>query len=107
MKQSKISNPRTLARSILPVSGTMIGICTTLIGLTKIAESHSGPSHVDEYAALASLLFLVSAIASYISLRHSDRPAMSARFELIADQFFLVGLVAIAGIALLFAYEVI
>ena len=66
---------RALSKHILPSSGTMIGVCATLIGLVKLAEAHIGPSRVDEYAALASLLFLASAIASYISMRHLDRDA--------------------------------
>src|ERR1700759_2984851 len=98
---------RSLSKHILPSSGTMIGVCATLIGLVKLAEAHIGPSRVDEYAALASLLFLASAIASYISIRHPDRPRLSERSEAIADQCFLAGLIGIAIITLFFAYEVI
>ena len=64
---------RSLSKHILPSSGTMIGVCATLIGLVKLAEAHIGPSRVDEYTALASMLFLASAIASYISIRHPDQ----------------------------------
>ena len=42
----------SLASHILPVSGTMIGVCATLIGLVKLASQRHGPSHVDEYAAI-------------------------------------------------------
>jgi len=41
----------SLASHILPVSGTMIGVCATPIGLVKLAESKHGSSHADEYAA--------------------------------------------------------
>ena len=88
------SEERALSKHILPSSGTMIGVCATLIGLVKLAEAHIGPSRVDEYAALASLLFLASAIASYISMRHLDRTRLSARCEIVADQCFLAGLSA-------------
>src|ERR1700744_6097926 len=94
-----------LSRHILPSSGTMIGVCATLIGLVKLAEAHIGPSRVDEYAALASLLFLASAIASYVSIRHSGQRQVSERCEAIADQCFLAGLISIAVITLFFAYE--
>ncbi len=102
-----VGERRALSKHILPSSGTMIGVCATLIGLVKLAEAHIGPSRVDEYAALASLLFLVSAIASYISIRHPDRAHLSERSEAIADQSFLAGLIALAIITLFFAYEVI
>jgi hypothetical protein len=98
---------RALARHILPVSATMVGVCTTLIGLVRVVEVHSGPSHVDEYTAVVALLFLASAMASYISIRYASRPQVSRKCEDFADYVFIVGLVAIALIGLLFAYEVI
>ena len=104
---NRSSEERTLSKHILPSSGTMIGVCATLIGLVKLAEVHIGPSRVDEYAALASLLFLASAIASYISMRHLDRTRLSARCEIVADQCFLAGLIGITAITLFFAYEII
>ncbi len=98
---------RNLSTHILPTAGTMIGVSATLVGLVKIAESHMGPSHVDEYASLTTVLFLVSAIASYVAMRHADKRRLSARCELIADQTFLFGLVSLAAIAIFFAYEII
>ncbi len=85
----------------------MIGVSATLVGLVKIAEARLGPSHVDEYAALTTVLFLISAISSYIAMRHADRKRLSGRCELIADQTFLIGLVSLAAISIFFAYEII
>jgi hypothetical protein len=96
-----------LASHILPVSGTMIGGCATLIGLIKLAEGNGGWTQVDEYAALVAVAFLVSAIASYLSIRYADRVGLSARIERLADVIFLCGLVGITAVTLLFAYEVI
>jgi len=97
----------TLASHILPVSGTMIGVCVTLIGLVKIAQAGRGSSHVDEYAAIAAVTFLASALTSYLSIRCSNRPGLSTRIERVADMIFLGGLVGITLVATLFAYEVI
>ena len=96
-----------LSQHILPSAATMIGICTTLIGLVKIIEARIGPSHVDEYGALTAMLFLASALASYFSIRHGDRAGVSAWCERIADLAFVAGLVSLTLIACLFAYEVI
>ncbi len=85
----------------------MVGVCVTLIVLVKIAETRIGPSRVDEYAAFAAFLFLASAVASYVSMRHPEHPRLSARCETIADQFFLIGLIGITLLALFFAYEII
>jgi hypothetical protein len=97
----------SLASHILPVSGTMIGVCATLIGLVKLAEAKYGSSHVDEYAAMAAVTFLTSALTSYLSIRYSDRIRLSFYMERMADLIFLCGLVGITLVATLFAYEVI
>jgi hypothetical protein len=97
----------SLSSHILPVSGTMIGVCTTLIGLVKFATARHGTSHVDEYAALVAVMFLASALTSYLSIRWSDRAQFSIRIERLADAIFLFGLVGITLVATLFAYEVI
>ncbi len=85
----------------------MIGVCATLIGLVKLAEAKHGSSHVDEYAALVSVMFLASALTSYLSIRCSQRTSLSFRIEQIADLIFLGGLIGITLVATLFAYEVI
>ena len=96
-----------LSRHILPNAATMVGICTTLIGLVKIIEDRTGSRHVDEYGGLAALLFLVSALASYLAIRLSSQGRVSAWCERIADLFFVAGLVSLTLISLLFAYEAI
>jgi len=85
----------------------MIGVATTLIGLVKVAKAHMGPTRADQFAGLAALLFLLSAGASYLSIRFANRVDLSRRCERIADQIFICGLVGISAIALLFAYELI
>ena len=97
----------SLASHILPVSGTMIGVCATLIGLVKLADAGHGSSHVDEYAAMAAVTFLASALTSYLSIRFSDRTRLSCQIERMADVIFLFGLIGITLVATLFAYEVI
>ena len=98
---------KSLASHILPVSGTMIGVCATLIGLAKIAQAKHSTSHVDEFAALAAVTFLASALASYLSIRFAEQSGRSIRLERLADLIFLCGLVGITLVATLFAYEVI
>jgi hypothetical protein len=107
MRKTEVRQSRELSVHILPSAATMTGVCTTLIGLVKVVEGRIGPSHVDEYVGLTSLLFVTSALASYFSLRYASGPSASARFERIADISFMVGLLSLAVIALLFAYEAI
>lgn len=85
----------------------MIGVCVTLVGLVKVAEVRSGHNHVDEYAALAAISFLGSALTSYLSIRYTQKSKLSDWLEQIADVIFIASLVAITLVATLFAYEVI
>ena len=111
--KATISHPestieRDLSRHILAASAVMIGVCTTLIGLVKVAKPHLGQGHVSEYAGLTALLFFLSALCSYLSIRYANANfAISRRFERIADAIFLGGLIAISIIAVFFAFEVI
>ena len=96
-----------LARHIFPTSGTMFGISVTLGGLVKVIESHTGKSHVDEYLAVVATFFLISGLASYLSIRHMNSPKFAAGCEMLADILFLIGLVSIVVVTLCYAYEVI
>src|ERR1700761_7314021 len=107
MRRNGEARASELSVHILPSAATMTGVCATLIGLVKVVEGRIGPSHVDEYVGLVSLLFVVSAITSYVSLRYAGSERASLRFERTADICFMVGLLGLAIIALLFAYEAI
>lgn len=98
---------RDLSPHILGASVVMIGVSTTLVGLVKVAKAHMGQSHVDQYASLAGLLFLLSAGASYLSIRYGNRAGLGRRCEQMADLLFIVGLVGMSAISIFFAYEVI
>jgi uncharacterized membrane protein len=97
---------RALSRIILPLSGTMIGVCATMIGLVKVLETQTGPSHVDEYLSLVLLLFLASSLLSYVSIRNSGH-RLARYVELAADISFLIGLVCLSAVGLFFSYEII
>ena len=96
-----------LSQHILPSAGTMVGVCTTLVGLVKIVEAQIGVSHADEAAALTAIVFLISATASYLSMRVGGDSSLSSRLERAADICFLIGLLCLCAISVLFAYETI
>ncbi|GEP11218.1 hypothetical protein MGN01_30630 [Methylobacterium gnaphalii] len=82
-------------------------MCTTFIGLVKIVEARTGPSHVDEGAALTALVFLASAGSSYLSMRWPTEGRLSTKLEAAADICFVLGLISLSVISVLFAYEVL
>ena len=96
---------KSLAGHILPSSATMVGVCLTTISLVKLLEDKTGASHIDEYLALDSILFLISAGLSYFALRPNAKPALAAKSEQIADRLFIIGLCAMVIVATIFAFE--
>jgi hypothetical protein len=96
-----------LSTHILSASVVMIGVSTTLIGLVKVAKAHMGASRADQYAALTAMLFLCSALASYLSIRWVGNPKLREKLDQLADVIFICGLIGISAIALFFAYEFI
>jgi membrane protease YdiL (CAAX protease family) len=98
---------KVLSSHILSASVVMIGVSTTLIGLVKVAKAHIGPTRADQYAALIGLLFLFSALASYSSIRWSEKRALRQTCDRIADFIFICALVGISIVASFLAYEFI
>ncbi len=98
---------KALSSHILSASVVMIGVSTTLIGLVKVAKGHMSPTRADRYAGLTALLFLLSALASYLSIRWEDNPKLRRICDSVADLVFICALVSISAIALFFAYEFI
>ena len=91
----------------MSASSGMVGACATLIGLVKLTEPGHGITHVDEYAGFAAVGFVISALLAYLALRSRRRPVLQLRLETAADMVFLASMVALAGIGLLFAYDLI
>ena len=104
-ENSTAARATDLSKQILSSSGTMIGLCTTIVGLIKIVEGRIGPSNVDIYIALLGSVFLGSAVSSYASIRIATLHSWSTRLEIVADTLFISGLVAIIVLILLFALE--
>ncbi|MBP8247346.1 MAG: hypothetical protein KAX56_10795 [Phenylobacterium sp.] len=96
-----------LQERILSTAGAMVGVCATLIGLVKVVEGSRALSHVDQYAGCDAVLFAFSALFAYLAIRTRRGGRARRSFATIADLMFVVGLIALAGIALTFAYDLI
>ncbi len=92
---------------ILSTSGTMVGVCATLIGLVKVVEHGRPASHVDEYAGCAAVIFVFSAFFAYLAIRSPRKGRVHGAFGSIADLLFVCGLITLAAISLMFAYDLI
>lgn len=94
-----------LSHHILPSAATMVGICPTLIGVVKLTEANGVTRRADEIIGLLTVVFVASALTSYAAIRSGMNRDRSQLLERAADLFFVVGLLGLALVSLLFAYE--
>ncbi len=94
---------RELAGHILPTSATMVGVCMTVVSIIQLLHLGHFATLVDRFLAIDSLLFLLSAVLSYLSLRR--RPAET--LEAHADLAFMTGLTIMAACSVLLAFSLI
>jgi hypothetical protein len=93
---------RGLSAHILPTSATMIGACMTVLTIGHLGHTTHARLAVDKLLAIDALIFLASAVLSFMSIRAG---APGVRHERRAELLFLLGLagLAIGAVALAFA----
>jgi small-conductance mechanosensitive channel len=95
-----------LSAHILPVSATMVGVCMTVVSIVKLVHPSGIGFVIDKLLAADSLIFLASAILSFMSMQRTEAEG-AAQLERWAETAFLfaLGLVAIA--AVLLGFEIV
>lgn len=94
---------KAISHHILPASSQMVGLSLTIISILRFLEvSHNMTLFIDAFMAFDSLVFLVSSVLSYLSIRSLRR---GAALERVADIIFLVGLTIMVVSGFLLAYE--
>lgn len=98
------SHPNGLSTHILPTSATMIGVCMTILSIGHLGGGSEWHMLIDKLLAGDALVFLASALLSFISMR-SNR--FGASYETRAEVVFIVGLgvLALGAVALAFAIK--
>ena len=94
---------RQLSAHILPTSATMIGVCMTVLSIGHLAPGGEFRVVVDKLLALDALVFLVSALLSFISMR---RDRQGHPFEARAELVFTAGLGLLALVAVVLAFAI-
>jgi len=95
-------NSNDLSHHILPNSATMVGVCIMVISIVKSLRPNLENYLIDKALAIDSVLFMLSALLSFSSIRSARS---SARLERWAEIVFLAGLVSMTLITLLFSFE--
>ena len=98
------SNSNDLSHHILPNSATMVGVCIMVISIVKSMAPGLASYLIDKALAIDSLLFMISALLSFSSIRlkHSTE-----RLERLAEIIFLLGLVSMTLITVIFSFEIV
>ena len=93
-----------LSHHILPNSATMVGVCIMVISIVKSMGPGLTNYLIDKALAIDSLLFMISALLSFSSIR-LEQSAIS--LERWAEIIFLLALVSMTLITLIFSFEII
>lgn len=98
------NSPNNLSQHILPNSATMVGVCIMVITIVKSLAPGVAHYLIDKTLAVDSILFMVSALLSFLSIRLNHA---SVKLELWAEMIFLLGLVSMTLITVIFSFEII
>lgn len=84
----------------------MVGVCLTVIGLLRVLiHMRKTDTMADDLLALDAVLFLVSSLLSYWSLRTRSTKRMH-RLERIVDGVFLSAMLLMVGICGFITYAI-
>ena len=88
---------------ILTASSTLVGLCFVVLTSLKV-NNYKEASYIDECTAIAIILFMVSSILSYLSMRSKD-PKQG--YERVADFVFLSGLIFLFIATMMISFNII
>ncbi|WP_298301428.1 hypothetical protein [Hydrotalea sp.] len=89
---------------ILNASSNLLGICFILLASLKVMKI-SDKTFIDEVTTFAIVLFMVSCILSFISIR--NKTERSQFYENVADIVFISGLSLLFITTILYSFNVI
>jgi hypothetical protein len=82
----------------------MVGVCIMVISIVKSMPSDMVSYLIDKALTIDSVLFLISALFSFLSIR-LERSTL--RLERWAEVIFILGLVSMTMIAVIFSFEIV
>ena len=96
-------NRKNISRHILPTSSNLLGLCFVILSFVRIAK-FAAETFLDELLSIAIVIFLISSVFSYASMRAKTR---AESYEKVADSIFLAGLFMLTLISVVIVCEVI
>ena len=111
LSRADCTPPQTVAKAaraslslhILPTAATMVGVCMTVLSIGRLSNVGKLGVVVDKMLAFDSVIFLVSAVFSFVAIRMVTR---AGRLETWAEELFLLGLSLSAIVAVVIAFAI-
>ncbi|MPT35200.1 MAG: hypothetical protein E2604_08935 [Flavobacterium sp.] len=82
------------APHIVSTSANLLGFCLFVITALRVSDKQES-TLVDEFTALIALLLAISSLLSFCSIRVHDDSRLGKQLENIADNLFMIALIAI------------
>ena len=82
----------------------MVGVCIMVISIVKSLPMDSVNYYIDKALAIDSLLFMISALFSFLSIRVNQS---QFNFEGWAEVIFILGLISMTMITVIFSFEIV
>ena len=92
-----------LSEHILPTAATMVGACMTVLSIGRLSHSGRLGVVIDKMLATDSVIFLVSAVLSFVAIRIATN---TDHIETWAEKLFLIGLSLCAVVAVVIAFAI-
>ncbi len=93
------------SQHILNTSSNLLGFCLVVLTSLKVTK-FSETSLIDEFTGAACVILVLSSFFSFLSIR-SQNQKLTERYERIADNIFIVGLISVFLITFMIAFSVI
>ena len=93
------------SQHILNTSSNLLGFCLIVLTSLKISKL-SEVSKIDEITGVACILLISSCLFSFLSIR-TFKERLSTRYEKIADNIFIGGLLLVFVITFMIAFSII
>ncbi|MFU2327995.1 hypothetical protein [Pseudomonas sp. NFX98] len=98
-KKDLISLDEDICVHVFTASAAMVGVCITVIGIFQVVSTlRSADSMGDDFLAVNAILYLITTMLSYWSLR-TRKMARNHFLEKLIDILFLTALTCTTGIA--------
>ncbi len=99
-----MTNKNDKSPHILNASSNLLGFCFIVLTSLRVLNLN-GKTIIDELTSVAMILFMISSVLSFLSMRNSK--INQDYFEKIADIIFLTGLFFLFAITMLITFDLI